>query len=378
MMIHSFKKQHVKITYEDGVTGEVGYLKPNAFIGRARDRYTMHPDMLKQYATCLANNLESHNVTKPKIYFDIWKSMNERFVQRVYDPRIDVAAYNWQWNERPAYSMPLLNDLADWRGRLKELRQEISDEDIDVTFIADHPGLTLENFLAPDLDNTTIELMGGKAKITLDDQEGKVIEMTIGQKYHLPAGQFHTIHCIGETPAMYMYIYQNSTDVEYRRKFNVLKEIDQYDSKEDLPHNLTNYFTPEEEAQLREYFYGSKSKEEIKVARKEKVVQFKKSFYGKTLYWCDKKIRNVRRGVLLVYYAIDDLINNRHVCKDPEICDPVDFYERLSILDEWVSPFRSAIINKIDILSLEDNVETTFDDDPKVEATKETKDKIEL
>ena len=66
------------------------------------------------------------------------------------------------------------------------------------------------------------------------------------------------------------------------------------------------------------------------------------------------------------------------MCKDPEVCDPVDFYERLSILDEWVSPFRSAIINKIDILSLEDNVETTFDDDPKVEATKETKDKIEL
>lgn len=67
------------------------------------------------------------------------------------------------------------------------------------------------------------------------------------------------------------------------------------------------------------------------------------------------------------------------MCKDPEKCDPVDFYERLSILDEWVSPFRSAIINKIDFLSLEDNVETTSVDDPKVEATKtENKDKIEL
>ena len=166
MMIHSFKKQHVKITYEDGATGEVGYLKPNAFIGRARDRYTMHPDMLKQYATCLVKNLESHNVTQPKIYFDIWKSMNERFVQRVYDPRIDVAAYNWKWNKRPAYTMPLLNGLADWRGRLKELRKEIADEDIDVTFIADHPGLTLENYIAPDLDKTTVELMGGQAKVS--------------------------------------------------------------------------------------------------------------------------------------------------------------------------------------------------------------------
>lgn len=65
------------------------------------------------------------------------------------------------------------------------------------------------------------------------------------------------------------------------------------------------------------------------------------------------------------------------MCKDPEKCDPVDFYERLSILDEWVSPFRSAIINKIDFLSLEDNVETTSD--PKVEATEtKNKEKIEL
>ena len=149
-------------------------------------------------------------------------------------------------------------------------------------------------------------------QITLDDQDGKEIEMTIGEKYHLPAGEFHTVHCLGDNPAMYMYIYQNSTDVEYRKKFNVLKEIDQYDSKDDLPQNLTNYFTPEEEAQLREYFYGSKSKEELKVARKENVVQFKKSFYGKTLYWCDKKIRNVRRGVLLGMFLImfPQLISN--------------------------------------------------------------------
>ena len=78
-----------------------------------------------------------------------------------------------------------------------------------------------------------------------------------------------------------------------------------------------------------------------------------------------------------VYYAITDIINNRHVCKDPDLCDPIDFYERLSILDEWVSPFRSAIINKIDFLSLEDKVESTPDDEPQVVAT-ETKDKIEL
>ena len=79
-------------------------------MGDARSRWTMHPgiyykieheqfqtnniiyiiDMLKQYATCVYTRLEEHNVTKPEIYFDVWKSMNERFMQRVYDPRIDI------------------------------------------------------------------------------------------------------------------------------------------------------------------------------------------------------------------------------------------------------------------------------------------------
>ena len=62
-------------------------------MGNARNRWTMHPDMLKQYATCLSNKLEEHNVTKPQLYFDVWKSMNERFIQRVYDPRIDIGNF---------------------------------------------------------------------------------------------------------------------------------------------------------------------------------------------------------------------------------------------------------------------------------------------
>ena len=36
----------------------------------------------------------------------------------------------------------------------------------DVTFVAEFPGLELENYLAPDLDNTTIELMGGQVNVS--------------------------------------------------------------------------------------------------------------------------------------------------------------------------------------------------------------------
>jgi hypothetical protein len=37
---------------------------------------------------------------------------------------------------------------------------EIQDDEIDISFIADFPGLVIKNYLAPDLDNTTVELLG--------------------------------------------------------------------------------------------------------------------------------------------------------------------------------------------------------------------------
>ena len=55
------------------MTGEKGYLRKDAFMGHARNRWTMHPDMLKQYATCVAENLKEHNISDPAIYFDVWK-----------------------------------------------------------------------------------------------------------------------------------------------------------------------------------------------------------------------------------------------------------------------------------------------------------------
>ena len=38
--------------------------------------------------------------------------------------------------------------------------KEIQDDEIDISFIADFPGLVIKNYLAPDLDNTTVELLG--------------------------------------------------------------------------------------------------------------------------------------------------------------------------------------------------------------------------
>lgn len=38
--------------------------------------------MLKQYATCLSQLLPRYNISEPRIYFDIWVSINDRFQQR--------------------------------------------------------------------------------------------------------------------------------------------------------------------------------------------------------------------------------------------------------------------------------------------------------
>lgn len=144
-------------------------------MGRARNRWTMHPDMLYQYAQCLSERLEAEGVKDPEIYFDVWKSMNQRFTQRAWDPRIDIAHYEWDPFKHNTYALPLLSHLGNWRERMKELENEIQSDEIDVTFVADFPGLELENYLSPDLDNTTIELMGGEISIRLDDQERMII-----------------------------------------------------------------------------------------------------------------------------------------------------------------------------------------------------------
>lgn len=114
MMVHSRFHQHVKITYRDGLTGEVGYLKPGVsggLRGRVKGkvggadsdfffwggvpekvftqsrRWKDHADMLKQYSTCLSAILPRYNISQPQLYFDIWVSINERFQQR-WEPRI--------------------------------------------------------------------------------------------------------------------------------------------------------------------------------------------------------------------------------------------------------------------------------------------------
>ncbi|NXC38331.1 VKGC carboxylase, partial [Penelope pileata] len=167
MMVHSRFHQHVKITYRDGLTGEVGYLKPGVFTQSRR--WKDHADMLKQYSECLSRILPRYNVSKPQIYFDIWVSINERFQQRLVDPRVDLVRAEWSpWHPTP-WVLPLLLELSPWRQRLQELESSL-DRHTDVVFIADFPGLHLENFVSEDLGNTSVRVLQGAVLLELEQR----------------------------------------------------------------------------------------------------------------------------------------------------------------------------------------------------------------
>ncbi|XP_021230711.1 vitamin K-dependent gamma-carboxylase, partial [Numida meleagris] len=167
MMVHSRFHQHVKITYRDGLTGEVGYLKPGVFTQTRR--WKDHADMLKQYSLCLSRILPQYNVSQPQIYFDIWVSINDRFQQRLVDPRVDLVRAEWSpWHPTP-WVLPLLLELSPWREKLQELESGL-DGHTDVVFIADFPGLHLENFVSEDLGNTSVRVLRGEVLLELVEQ----------------------------------------------------------------------------------------------------------------------------------------------------------------------------------------------------------------
>ncbi|NWH70018.1 VKGC carboxylase, partial [Piaya cayana] len=221
MMVHSRFHQHVKITYRDGLTGEVGYLKPGVFTQSRR--WKDHADMLKQYSTCLSELLPRYNVSQPQIYFDIWVSINDRFQQRLVDPRVDLVRAPWSpWRQTP-WVLPLLLELSPWRQRLQELESQL-DGHTDIVFIADFPGLHLENFVSEDLGNTSLRVLRGEVLVELVEQQQNR-SLQEGEGMQLPAGQYHKVHTVSPEPSCYSYIYVNTTALALEKNLTRLQEL---------------------------------------------------------------------------------------------------------------------------------------------------------
>ncbi|NWU87516.1 VKGC carboxylase, partial [Onychorhynchus coronatus] len=205
----------------EGVWGRPAVPVPQVFTQSRRWRD--HADMLKQYSSCLSRLLPRYNVSRPRIYFDVWVSINERFQQRLVDPHVDLVRAPWSpWTPTP-WLLPLLVDLSPWRQRLQELEAQL-DGHTDTVFIADFPGLHLENFVSEDLGNTSLRVLRGQVLVELVEQQQNH-SLKEGEGMQLPAGQYHKVHTVSPEPSCYMYLYVNTTALELERNLTRLREL---------------------------------------------------------------------------------------------------------------------------------------------------------
>ncbi|XP_028416528.1 vitamin K-dependent gamma-carboxylase-like isoform X1 [Dendronephthya gigantea] len=215
MMVHSWSTQHIRVTVVDVETDMSHFLIPGVWIGgrsRRRSRWSSHPDMTKQYATCLARKLRDHaaiNISNPAIYFDIWRSMNGRFQQRMFDPRVDIVKAPWSPFKKTEWVLPLMIDLSPWRTKLNEMEKEMSRKSnyTEVVFVADFPGLHLENFVKEDL-NTSITVLEGKVIV---EQGGHNVTLEKNGVHTVHSNDTHIVHTVSQVPSCWMYVYTNTT-----------------------------------------------------------------------------------------------------------------------------------------------------------------------
>uniref|UniRef100_W8CAL1 Vitamin K-dependent gamma-carboxylase n=1 Tax=Ceratitis capitata TaxID=7213 RepID=W8CAL1_CERCA len=239
MMVHTYDTVLTSVKLVDNANGEVHYLDPYAFT--EYDRWTKHADMAYQYAKCIESNIREDYLRDPKasplsstnisIYFDIWCSMNGRFQQRVYDPRVDILKAEWSPFETTSWSLPLLNELNYMRPKLKTMTNEVLawSNYSDIIFVADFPGLTLDNYISTDLTNVTLTILAGNVRYKSDDED-EAYFLTAGKSFTLQSGETHHITTIGLKPSSYLYSFVNKTMID-----NASLDTDSIDQKPKKP-----------------------------------------------------------------------------------------------------------------------------------------------
>ncbi|XP_041379619.1 vitamin K-dependent gamma-carboxylase-like, partial [Gigantopelta aegis] len=310
MMVHSWKTQHVRITYVDKETGETGYLDPYALSGSKR--WSSHADMLKQYAECFSNHLHTYNMSHVELYFDIWKSMNDRFQQRMFDPRVDILSASWSPFHKTSWVMPLLIDLSDWRGKLDEIEQNLynTTNHTEVVFVADFPGLYLDNYVQEELGNTSITILKGEVVVELVEQT-KNFTLSEGESMQVPAGEFHNVHTVSSSPSCYMYIYVNTTEVQFMKNFTEYeKAVQKLENETDSTANETlSEFA--NDPNLHEYKKVLAAKSASRSKKQESFWQKVKDFFTSKYSLLVRSIRFTKGALysILTNSSFDDFLN---------------------------------------------------------------------
>ncbi|CAH1793361.1 unnamed protein product [Owenia fusiformis] len=332
MMVHSWRNQHIRLTYVDNSNGEVGYLKPDGWT--TTKRWSSHGDMLKQYAMCIQEKMTQYDLNNVSLYFDIWRSMNGRFQQRMFDPRVDMVTAQWHPLMDTSYLMPMLADLSDWRGKLKEIEDSLIEKtnDTDVVFVADFPGLYLENYVQPDLGNTSITVLHGEVKVTLVDDNNRNVTLTVNQSMQLPADAYHLVTTVSDTPSCYMYIFVNTTENQYIK--NVTKFEDELsEGREDF--NLTAALD-EAEVEARKtddqltLAYCATIREREGFIQKAQKSTLQNIWLATKEFWL-KKYFTFTRSIQMTWIAIRSIFNGTTFEYTQDILMPNDFIMESSI-----------------------------------------------
>ncbi|XP_076618257.1 gamma-glutamyl carboxylase [Colletes latitarsis] len=253
MMVHAWDTILVVIKVHDNVSNEDRYLDPKAWV--QTDRWEKHGDMARQYAFCLKDNLieqEKHIFkrdlqyqrrtkwtrlsTNLSIYIDVWCSLNGRFQQRMFDPNVDLLTVDWHPFKPISFLMPLLSQYNSYRYKLEEIQQHVYtwSNDTDVLFVADFPGMYLDNYIAKIFTNVSLTVLEGEVTYS-DEEETKGVILSKESSIPIKTGQFHRVKTTSAYPACYMYTYTNrdkkesDTDGEIeetpREPFSMRKEI---------------------------------------------------------------------------------------------------------------------------------------------------------
>ena len=100
-------------------------------------------------------------------------------------------------------------DLSPWRTKLDEMEKEMSKKSnyTEVVFVADFPGLNLENFVKADL-NTSITVLEGKVVV---EQGGHNVTLEKNEVHVVQSNDTHIVHTVSQVPSCWMYVYTNTT-----------------------------------------------------------------------------------------------------------------------------------------------------------------------
>lgn len=235
MMVHSWDTILIVIKVHDNINNEDHYIDPYAWV--QNDRWSKHGDMIIQRAQCLKDNLlrrkeqvlmSSKNYNEIEqwsklssnlsIYIDVRCSLNGRFQQRVFNPNIDMLTVEWHPFKPVSFLIPLLTQFNSHRDEINEITKHVYtwSNYTDVFFVADYPGMELDNYFSDNFSNVSLTILEGEVTYSEDDWINEIAVMK-GHSVNVTTGKLHQVKTTSLHPSCYMYSYTNRTR-EYLEK----------------------------------------------------------------------------------------------------------------------------------------------------------------